>query len=67
MFATGTQRGLAAAPLGRNTTRVTDEVPGVNRVVHDVSSKPSATGRRFLDGPACPFFLVPERHPPAPE
>ncbi len=31
------------AVLGRISTRIMNEVPGINRVVYDISSKPPAT------------------------
>jgi GMP synthase (glutamine-hydrolysing) len=34
---------LPHALLGRISTRIINEVPGINRVVYDISSKPPAT------------------------
>jgi GMP synthase (glutamine-hydrolysing) len=34
---------LPADPLARVSTRIINEVHGVNRVVYDISSKPPAT------------------------
>jgi GMP synthase (glutamine-hydrolysing) len=42
-FMTAQWATLPADPLARVSTRIINEVHGVNRVVYDISSKPPAT------------------------